>query len=330
MIILMLQQCCKLSSQARQKLSVCDSASATWTPMSWVIAIIAVAILPSASLAQSAGGSYVGDMAMTYDGFTQPKHEIMVASDEMGRIESVDVTVGDRVEAGQVIATLEDSMQVASLKTAKIQADMVGEMNAAKVELELNQVRAEKLRELASKKMARPDELRRGEADLRIAKARVASMEEQLNYRKAELERAQALLKRRTIRAPMTGVIAEIFLSPGEAISPSSPSVAEMLVVNQLIAIFDMPVEDTLQLEIGSPVRVRLRSIAESVDALITSISPKIDGESGTVQVRVELDNAKGRLRSGDRCTLQILEGRPAYNPAAQARGPKREEHPTY
>jgi hypothetical protein len=32
-----------------------------------------------------------------------------------------------------------------------------------------------------------------------------------------------------------------------------------------------------------------------------------IDGESGTVEVRLELDNRKRDLLSGDRCTLQVF-----------------------
>lgn len=258
----------------------------------------------------ASGRAYVGDLAVTFDGFTQPKHEIMLAADEAGRIKSIDVIVGQKVTAGQIVARLEDAVQVASLRTAQVQVNMVGEKNAARVELELNELRAEKLRSLASKNMARPDELRRAEADLQIARARVASMEEQHQLRLSEWERAKVLLDRRTVKAPMDGVISELFLSPGESVSPSTPSVMEILAVDQLIAIFDVPVEDTFPLQVGHPVRVRLRSLAESVDSTVSSITPKINGESGTVQVRVTLDNADGRFLSGDRCTLQILETR--------------------
>ena len=38
----------------------------------------------------------------------------------------------------------------------------------------------------------------------------------------------------------------------------------------------------------------------------VSSIAPDIDGESGTVQVRVELDNTNRSLVVGERCTLQL------------------------
>ena len=253
-----------------------------------------------------AGGTYVGDMIETYDGFTQPRHEIMLAADEMGRLETVNVIVGQRIEAGHLVAGLEDALQVASLKTAVIQADMVGELDAAKVERELNEIRTKKLRTLAANGMARPDELRRAEADWKIAKARVASIEEQGELRAAERERAEVQLQRRKVFSPAAGVISEVFLSPGEFISPSAPAIAELLVIDELIAVFDVPIQDMAGVEVGRNVQVRLRSDRSSIEAAITSITPKIDGESGTVQVRVMLDNADRKWLSGDRCTLQI------------------------
>jgi multidrug efflux pump subunit AcrA (membrane-fusion protein) len=66
--------------------------------------------------------------------------------------------------------------------------------------------------------------------------------------------------------------------------------------------------------------RIFLRSSSKTVRAPITSIAPNIDGESGTVQVRVELDNVAGDLLSGDRCTLQFLYGETS-DPAQAAVG---------
>ena len=142
---------------------------------------------------------------------------------------------------------------------------------------------------------------------MRIAEARVSSLLEQALLREAELERAEVQVRRRRVLAPAAGIIAEVFLSPGEYISPSAPAIAELIVVDQLIAVFDVPVQDILSVEVHAAVRVRLRSTGKSIDAAITSITPKIDGESGTVQVRVKLENPIETLLSGDRCTLQIL-----------------------
>jgi multidrug efflux pump subunit AcrA (membrane-fusion protein) len=129
------------------------------------------------------------------------------------------------------------------------------------------------------------------------------------------------------LRAPTSGVIANIFHHPGEYITPADPAIVRLMVISKLYAVFNLPVEDTRALRVGEMARIFLRSSSTTVKAAITSIAPNIDGESGTVQVRVELDNTKGNLLSGDRCTLQILYGEsrtPAQASASKEAASKR------
>ncbi len=230
----------------------------------------------------------------------------MVAATEIGRLESVNVEVGDHVKAGQIVGQLEDAIQASSVRIARLQTEMTGELHAAKAEVDLHQSRTQTLRRLAADGTARPDELVRAETDLRIASSRYAATQETLELRRLELERFELQLQRREIRAPMDGVISQVFHQPGEYITPGDPAVVRLLVMDKLFAVFNIPVEDTAVVEVGSPVRVFLRSSSTTINAAITSIAPDIDGESGTVQVRVELDNAGRSLLAGDRCTLQM------------------------
>lgn len=255
-----------------------------------------------------------------YEGVTEPEHQILIAAIETGVLESIDVKVGDRVRAGQLIATLEDDLQVSAVEIATFQAKMTGERDAASAEAAMNQSRTEQLRTLFEKGMARPDELTRAETDLRISVARFAAAEEQWQLRQLELRRYQLQLDRRQVRSPMDGVIAEVVRKPGEYLSPGEPSVAELLVVGRIVCVFNIPVEETTSIQIGAPVRIFLRSTSMTIDSTIASIAPAIEGESGTVQVRVMLDNVDGRLLAGDRCTLKFL---PPGTPAV-ARGRNR------
>ncbi|MGB7326933.1 MAG: efflux RND transporter periplasmic adaptor subunit [Rubripirellula sp.] len=242
-----------------------------------------------------------------YEGLIEPKHTIMVAASEVGLLESLDVKVGDRVTAGEVVAHLDDAMQQSAVRIATLQSLMTGERDAAKAELDFSQTRAQKLRPLAENGMARPDELARAETELRVSAARYAAAEEQFQLRQLELQRYRLQLERRRVRSPMSGVISRVLRKPGEFISPGEPSVVQMLVVDQLIAVFNIPIEDTPEIKVGTPVRVFLRSTSSKVDAVVTSLAPEIEGESGTLQVRVELDNTDGRMMAGDRCTLRFL-----------------------
>ena len=242
-----------------------------------------------------------------HEGFTVPKYDVLVAASELGRLQSLVVEVGDEVKKGDRIGSLEDSVQAASVRIAMAQASMTGEWEAAKAEVKLNQLRVQKLRQLSAERMARPDELARAEADLEISLGRQKVAEEQIALSKLDLDRQQMALSRRQILAPMNGVIADVFHQPGEYITPADPAVARLLVIDQLYAVFNIPVTEALHVRVDSPAKVYLRGAQRTLDARVTFVAPMIDGESGTVEVRLELDNSKRDLLSGDRCTLQVF-----------------------
>ncbi|NND99919.1 MAG: efflux RND transporter periplasmic adaptor subunit [Pirellulaceae bacterium] len=242
-----------------------------------------------------------------FDGFTEPKYDIMVAATELGRIDRVLVQEGDRVRQGDVVAQLDDAVQLASVKIAQLQAEQVGEVNAAKADVLLHRTRTDHLRQLSAERMARPDELRRAEADLKIAEARETAALEQVQLRKLELDRFRLQFERRKVIAPMDGVVAKVFHHPGEYITPADPAVIRLLVTDQLYGVFNVPIEDAGSLRIGSEVRVYLRSQSRTMTAKVYGISAAIDGESGTLKVRVLLPNEDSRLLAGDRCTMQMV-----------------------
>ena len=242
-----------------------------------------------------------------YEGFTIPKHEILVAASELGRLKTMEVKVGDKVRDGELLGSLEDSTQVSAVRIASAKANMTGELEAVRAEHKLAQLRVLKLRELASEKMARPDELARAEADLEIAQGRMKATEEQILLNKLELERHQVALRRRKILAPMSGIIADVLRLPGEYVTPADPAVVRLLVVDQVYAVFNIPVSEASRVTVNSPAKVYLRGAERTIDAVVSTVAPMIDGESGTVEVRLEINNTDHQIKSGDRCTLQVF-----------------------
>jgi RND family efflux transporter MFP subunit len=242
-----------------------------------------------------------------HEGFTIPKHDILVAASEIGRLSTLTVVVGNRVKTGDIIGILEDGVQNASVNIAIVQSQMTGELDAAKAEVELRLLRVQNLRQLSIDRMARPDELARAEADLKIAIAKHKVAEEERVLRQMDLERRRMDLERRQIFAPMDGVIADVYHKPGEYITPGDPAVVRLLAIDKLYAVFNIPVEEARYIRENSMAKIYLRGAQVTLDSRVSSVAPLIDGESGTVEVRFELDNAKRILLSGDRCTLTLL-----------------------
>lgn len=267
----------------------------------WVVMVIAMLAMPTAhAYGQGPGTSE----EYAYDGFMEPAEDVMVSAVEIGRLESVHVEVGDRVVVGQELATLENSLQVISLEIARQQTLMKGELEAALAEHGLHAGRTEQLRALAAMGTARPDELARAEADLLIAQARVLAAREEQQNRILECKRQEIQLERRRIVSPLAGLVARVMRRPGEYISPGDAAIVRVIAKDSLIAVFNLPASDALHLRIGQVVPLRPRTVPRVVEGVVESIAPAIDGESGTVAIRLRIENPDETLFPGDRCVM--------------------------
>jgi multidrug efflux pump subunit AcrA (membrane-fusion protein) len=127
------------------------------------------------------------------------------------------------------------------------------------------------------------------------------------NRRLAELDlqRASVVLALRTIRSPITGVVVERLLSPGEFVSQA--------------AILKIARIDPLRVEVFVPVamlgRVRLGMLGEVrpeppvngvYEARVTIVDRVVDAASGTFGVRLELPNPDYRLPAGLKCKVRF------------------------
>ncbi|MEM6362929.1 MAG: efflux RND transporter periplasmic adaptor subunit [Planctomycetota bacterium] len=242
----------------------------------------------------------------TYEGFTTAAKDVIISSEEMGRIIAMPVDVGMQVNAGDVIAKLDDAIQSAAVHVARIRASMRGEQMAAIASRDSQAKRVETFRDLARRHMAGPDELTRAELELAIAEARVATSREEQTLQQAELERLEMQWRRRTLTAPFAAVVAERFLTDGGTIIPGNAAVVRLLQTDVLHGTFNVPASDLDVMSVGQQVQLYLRAGRQTVSATIDAIAPMIDAESGTVEVRVAIDNRDGDLQPGDRCTMRV------------------------
>lgn len=248
-------------------------------------------------------------------GFTEPYATVSVATTETGLLMTLNVKEGDRVTAGQALAVLDDDLQLSHLAITQQQAEGQGKLNIAQAEHALQKRRNEKLAQLAQAGQAHPEEIERAKAELRVAEGRVLAEEEELKLLKAQVERARLMLKKRTVFAPLDGVVTEVIKRPGEFISPTTPQVVVIVQLDRLKATFLVQRAQREGLKLNQPVQVRMIDTEEMIPGTIEYISPITDAESGTTVVRVLIDNRDGRHRSGEKCLLE-----PSLGPVASER----------
>lgn len=239
-------------------------------------------------------------------GFTEPYRRIQVACSETGIVATVEVHVGQRVEAGQTLAALESTEHRALLELAEHQMTAQGRLEAALAEARLHQSRLENMTGLAAQGYANQDELQRAQMESEVAEAHVQAAREDLVARALECRKIQAQLDNRTIRAPQHGVLVELLKKPGEFVSYNDPNVCVLVELDRLLATFCVPEARTATLKVGQTLRVRFGAQSQLVDGTIETISPVTDAESSTVRLQLLLENSDHQHRAGERCTLEL------------------------
>jgi cobalt-zinc-cadmium efflux system membrane fusion protein len=225
-------------------------------------------------------------------GFNEPKLARLVAR-VAGNVRQVLKSVGDTVEAGEVLAVL-DSREIAAAKGAYL---------AAKEKLSLAEATARRMDELrrfqgvAEKDfLSARQELNQARIDVRATTQKLLSVGltqtdlDQLGTGPGDLSRFE-------IKAPFAGEVLEKQAFVGEFV----PQDREAFVIADLDLVWinlKVVPEKLGDVTVGKPVRI-LGSPGLAADATIDYIAPVVSDETRTVRARVNQENLEHRWRPG-------------------------------
>jgi RND family efflux transporter MFP subunit len=246
--------------------------------------------------------------AVELDGFTEPYRTVDVAAHETGIITAIKVRVGDRVNKGNVTATLDDDVHQLLVESARVKMEARGKIESARAELELRKSRLSKLQTMLARGHGRKEEVDRAQADVDIAAAQLIDAEDGVLLSTLEHRRLSVELERRKIYAPLSGVVSRNLKEEGEFVAPNDPDVLTIVQLDPLFAKFSLRRSHAENIHHGDSARVRFPNFADPVDGVVEEISPVIDAESGTIRVKVRIENPDHIYQSGQRCTLLLPE----------------------
>lgn len=276
-----------------------------------VLTCVAVCALTTITLAQSRtqrsrtrnGKSGPTATASTIEGLTEPFRTIDLAAAETGLITNIDVEEGQQVTENQVLARLDDAVLQSARAIAEATKDAVGQIKVAEAEYKLRAQRYDKLRALLGEGHATQEEVSLAESERDVAAARLQQAKETRRIKELEYERTLVQIERRLIRAPISGVVTKVHREPFEFVSYADPVVMQVVQLNPLRAVFTVYPQQIKGWTVGEDVEVKLNT-SGNARGTVSYISPDLDGESGTLRVKVTIPNEAGRYRSGDKCTL--------------------------
>ena len=128
----------------------------------------------------------------------------------------------------------------------------------------------------------------------------------QLESAKGKYLGATAQLSYSEIRSPISGVIADRPLYPGEMAAAGTPLLTVMD-VSQVIARAHIPQPDAALLKLGDKAAITAPGDDQPTEGKITVISPALDPNSTTVEVWVQAKNPEQRLKPGTSVQLSML-----------------------
>lgn len=229
-------------------------------------------------------------------GYVTARREATVSSEVTGKVVEVLIEEGMSVEAGQVVARLDDTTQRAQLALANAQLQSA-KAGIAEIEAQLRGAKLERdrLRELVARKLTSTSSVDTSEANYDALAARLATARDNVIVAEKSVELTRDALDDMTIRAPFGGMVVSKNAQPGEMISPISAGGG--FTRTGICTIVDM---DSLEIEVdvneayiqrvkpGQAVSATLDAYPNwQIPADVIAIVPTADRQKATVRVRI-------------------------------------------
>jgi RND family efflux transporter MFP subunit len=212
-------------------------------------------------------------------------NEVDVHAKVSGYVQRMNVDIGDKVKAGQLLAVLEipelgDELDHAIATQRRAAADYKDAHLAYTRLIEVNKEHPNLI----------------AQQDLDTAEARDASAEGTLAAAKSDVERYHTLVGYTRIAAPFSGVVTKRYVDPGSLIQAGTASQAvPILRVSDNLRLrldFPVPVDYVSGIHIDEPLTVRVDSLGgRTFEGRISRFTDHVDESTRTMTVEVEVDN---------------------------------------
>jgi RND family efflux transporter MFP subunit len=255
------------------------------------------------AVAPSAGGQDTAVLQAT--GYVTARRQATVSAQITGTLTKVLIEEGDKVEAGQVLATLDDTAARASL--AQAQAGLrAAQATLAQIDSQLDQSRRDYVRAqgLAQRKLVSDQSVEQARTQVESQQAQANSQRGQIAVALAGVQSAQVYLDYCTVRAPFTGVITAKAAQVGEIVSPLSAGggftrtgVGTIVDMDSLEIEVDVTESYINRVQPKQPAQAILDAYPDwTIPAHVIAIIPSADRGKATVKVRVAIEQKDARV----------------------------------
>ena len=199
-------------------------------------------------------------------------HQVTVTPEVGGRVTEIDFESGAKVKAGDKIVQINDAPDLGDLANYQAQARLAG-------------VTLQRAQTLASRQYGPQTD--------------VDSSQSQLDQAKAMIQKTQAIIAQKDIRAPFTGQLGVRQVDLGQYLNAGA-AIVTLTDLSTLYVNFTLPSQMTPQMAVGQKVNVTADAFPGRIFvATITTIEPQISASTRTITVQATMPNPDGALLPG-------------------------------
>lgn len=210
-------------------------------------------------------------------GVLAPEAEVVLVASGFARLERLDLDIGDRVAAGEIVAVMDVRGQRSELSSTTA-AWHASQAELERLELELEQARANRADVEELEDFVSEAELREQRFAEELAAARKRSAGATLSQQRSKMQAAEQRIDEAELRAPFAGVVAHRHADPGATLGLGDPVVT--LISAARLVRFAVPEASADRLVLGAAVHVKFEDAGLEFEATVSAIAPEI--ESGT------------------------------------------------
>jgi membrane fusion protein, multidrug efflux system len=205
---------------------------------------------------------------------------VTVTPEIAGTVTEIAFESGALVKKGDLIVRFDTTTEQAQLKSLNAQLEW------ARLSLD----RARKLR-----------------TDNTVSQSELDQADATFQQAKATADATQAIIDKKTIRAPFTGTLGIRQINLGEYVDAGKPIVS-LQALNPVYADFSMPQQTLSDIKTGMVVRVTMDTYTnKQFEGVLTAINPNLDDNTRSVRLQATLDNAEQLLRPGMFARIEVV-----------------------
>ena len=219
---------------------------------------------------------------MTAIGTTEAVHGVMVSADLPGTVTQINFDSGKAVQEGDVLVEQDTRQERAQLASLEAQQEL------AKVNFDRSQ------------QLVNEGVISRMDFDAATSQQKATE---------ANVAEVRAMIARKTIRAPFSGILGIRKVNLGQYLSAGSPIVSNQS-LNPIYVNIGIPQQVAVQVRVGGKLQVTTEDVAGKVfSGAVTAVDSEVDPTTRNIQVQATLPNPDGRLRPGMFVQVQLPVG---------------------